>query len=217
MMAGKLEPALFEDGEIREFNGLMFRAINGIVVLRRREKRGIWSLLMERAYNISRQCIPIPGTSCIDSHDNNSRALIYCADPDCIGKTGPNGYVCCRNDDDCKNAKATCDNKGYTARYARCSENNECSYCDYCKLNSDCLDGYCCPYEIDNGNYAETTGDKQCKPKGIIINWKGKSYICDPINEIKSNENKGNFISPILQALQNIISSITSSLSSLRI
>jgi len=62
-MAGKLEPALFEDGEIREFNGLMFRAIKGIVVLRRREKRGIWSLLMERAYNISRQCIPIPGTS----------------------------------------------------------------------------------------------------------------------------------------------------------
>jgi len=29
-MADKLEPALFEDGEIREFSSLMFRAINSM-------------------------------------------------------------------------------------------------------------------------------------------------------------------------------------------
>jgi len=73
MMAGKLEPALFEDCEIREFSGLIFRAINSTAVLRRREKRSIRSLLIERAYDLSRQRIPIPRTSRIDSHDNSSR------------------------------------------------------------------------------------------------------------------------------------------------
>jgi len=35
------EPVLMKDGEVREFAGLRFGAINGIVALKRREKRGI--------------------------------------------------------------------------------------------------------------------------------------------------------------------------------
>jgi len=37
----KCEPVLMRDGEIREFAGLRFGAINGIVALKRREKKGV--------------------------------------------------------------------------------------------------------------------------------------------------------------------------------
>ncbi len=37
----KYEPVLMNDSEIREFNGIKFGAINGIIALRRREKKGI--------------------------------------------------------------------------------------------------------------------------------------------------------------------------------
>ena len=35
------EPILMEDGEIREFNGIRFGAINGIVALKKRSKKGV--------------------------------------------------------------------------------------------------------------------------------------------------------------------------------
>jgi len=41
IVGGKLEPVLFEDGEVREIGGLRFGAINGIIALRRREKGGV--------------------------------------------------------------------------------------------------------------------------------------------------------------------------------
>jgi len=41
IVVGGLEPILFDDGEIREFDGLRFGAINGIIALKRREKRGV--------------------------------------------------------------------------------------------------------------------------------------------------------------------------------
>ena len=37
----KYEPVLMEDGEIREFNGLRFGAINGIVALKKRSRKGV--------------------------------------------------------------------------------------------------------------------------------------------------------------------------------
>ena len=41
ILTGNYEPVLMEDSEIREFAGLRFGAINGIIALRRREKKGI--------------------------------------------------------------------------------------------------------------------------------------------------------------------------------
>ncbi len=41
VLTGRYEPILMEDGEVREFGGLRFGAINGIIALRRREKKGI--------------------------------------------------------------------------------------------------------------------------------------------------------------------------------
>lgn len=31
-------------------------------------------------------------------------------------------------------------------------------------------------------NYVESGGDKQCQERGKIINFSGKSYLCDPPN-----------------------------------
>jgi len=41
IVGGKLEPVLMDDGEVREFGGLRFGAINGIIALKRREKDGV--------------------------------------------------------------------------------------------------------------------------------------------------------------------------------
>ena len=38
VLTDSYEPVLMNDGEIREFNGIRFGAINGIVALRRREE-----------------------------------------------------------------------------------------------------------------------------------------------------------------------------------
>ena len=39
--AGRFEPVLMGDGEVREFSGLEFGGINGIVALRRKERKGV--------------------------------------------------------------------------------------------------------------------------------------------------------------------------------
>jgi len=41
ILTDKYEPALMKDGEVRVFNGVRFGAINGIIALRRKEKKGI--------------------------------------------------------------------------------------------------------------------------------------------------------------------------------
>jgi len=41
VVEGRLEPVLMDDGEVRGFGGLRFGAINGIIALKRREKRGV--------------------------------------------------------------------------------------------------------------------------------------------------------------------------------
>jgi len=41
VLSGYHEPVLLSDGEVREFSGLRFGAINGIIALRRREKKGM--------------------------------------------------------------------------------------------------------------------------------------------------------------------------------
>ena len=41
VVTDRFEPVLLEDGEVREYNNIRFGAINGIVALKRREKKGI--------------------------------------------------------------------------------------------------------------------------------------------------------------------------------
>ncbi|RLE80464.1 MAG: hypothetical protein DRJ52_06360 [Thermoprotei archaeon] len=85
---------------------------------------------------------------------------------------------CYQNDDDCKNAGITCDDKGYPNRYAKCDENHACKKCGPCQYSDDCEDDFCCEYEVPE--YEKENGEYQCVPKGTIIDWKGKHYICDP-------------------------------------
>jgi len=129
---------------------------------------------MESAYNLSRQHIPIPGTSRIDSHNNNSRALIGRADPDCAGKTGPNGVICCQTDNDCPPNPVN-----YTV--GRCI-NNICRW-PPCKTNSECVPEYCCVNETIDSNKAN---QGRCVPKGIYSN--NVTWLCDP-PEWNSNQN----------------------------
>ena len=41
ILTDKYEPILLDDGEVREFDGLRFSGINGIIALRRRERKGV--------------------------------------------------------------------------------------------------------------------------------------------------------------------------------
>ncbi len=41
VLTGRYEPVLMGDGEIRELNGIKFSAINGIVALKRKVKKGV--------------------------------------------------------------------------------------------------------------------------------------------------------------------------------
>ena len=75
----------------------------------------------------------IPGTcvspaneqTCDDSIDNDTDGDTDCADSDCVGETGPDGYACCANDADCYSVEPgrcmawTCD----TGSTNECEEN----------------------------------------------------------------------------------------------
>ncbi len=54
-LGDRCEPVLFEDGEVREFGGLRFGAINGVIALRRREKRGVPRKSLEEFVEIAKR------------------------------------------------------------------------------------------------------------------------------------------------------------------
>jgi len=142
-----------------------------------------WSLLMESAYNLSRQHIPIPGTSRIDSHNNNSRALIGRADPDCAGKTGPNGVICCQTDNDCPPTN-------YTKGKCKSPSGTGGTPYDYacvwppCKTNPECVPGACCTADPSIPS-VDRAQEGSCVLNGTI--YKSK-YLCDP-PEWNNNQN----------------------------
>jgi hypothetical protein len=125
-------------------------------------------------------------TKCYDEANMNGRCVECYTDSDCSQSTkGPkclSSKVCgCESDSDCKNAGITCDAKGFSNRYAQCDTNTHtCTLCDACRIKDDCKDTYCCPREITG--YVQATGDYNCTQKGRIINFQGKSYLCDPPN-----------------------------------
>jgi hypothetical protein len=69
--------------------------------------------------------------------------------------------------------------------YAQCDLNTyTCTNCGPCEASYHCKDTYCCPNEIDG--YVRATGDYNCTQKGRVINFQGKSYLCDPPNGFTS-------------------------------
>jgi len=48
-----------------------------------------------------------------------------------------------------------------------------CKPIPFCTEPVDCADGWCC-YSWD------IEGDGSCKPKGTIVSYEGKSWLCDP-------------------------------------
>ena len=51
--------------------------------------------------------------NCDDKIEEDNDNLIDCADKDCVGKVGPNGYVCCQSSDSCDSNKMCDSNSVY--------------------------------------------------------------------------------------------------------
>ncbi|WP_052833572.1 hypothetical protein [Staphylothermus hellenicus] len=137
---------------------------------------------------------------CDNGNDDDLGDFIDCADPDCAGKTGPNGVVCCQNNDNCAGMNcgayaSYCDTGSYTCKcYRSCTDNGQCAK------------DYCC---TDDPNGPQT-GEKKCVEKGNITNYGGKSYLCDPPgwgsveNQEVNKETKPMIFESILNFFQNI-------------
>ena len=90
----------------------------------------------------------------------------------------PDNFCC--SDDDCSgydpdtHTKIVCDRPSGSCSYpapSRGSDDYTCKALPSCSDNSQCDPNYCCD---------TITGSKKCKSEGTIINYGGKSYLCDP-------------------------------------
>ena len=88
----------------------------------------------------------------------------------------PSGFCC--SDDDCSgydpdtHTKIVCDCPDHTkCSHPSTDDDYTCKALKSCSDNSDCHPNYCCD---------TITGSRECKPEGTIINYGGKSYLCDP-------------------------------------
>ncbi len=144
-------------------------------------------------------------TDCDDGYDNDCDENIDCYDDDCVGETGASGDICCQVDLDCKNAGVTCESHvpPYPNRYAQCAADYTCTECGPCETGPDCTDDLCCNREVDS------SFDGQCpsSPKGTIVSYGGKSYLCDPPSgfSVTDSQTKSN---PILEFFNFILSAI---------
>jgi len=133
---------------------------------------------------------------CVDGHcgclsDDDCKKfnpLSFCDDTTDTCKIG------CRSNDDCLEwAKNNC--KGYLAKCV----NNQCICEKECRGTHKCLDNYCCIYDIDQ----KTT---QCVGNGTVINYNGKSYLCDPPHwNLKSSGNEKSFLEKLLEKTKELI------------
>ena len=113
---------------------------------------------------------PSTETNCKDDHDNDcDNEDEDCKDSDCAGKPGPNNVICCQDESDCSSLSSEC--KPYKPE---CRSDNTCGCKESCTQNSHCVENACCRYVISS------TLEKICDPEGTIIDYGGKSYLCDP-------------------------------------
>ena len=115
---------------------------------------------------------------CDDLKDNDGDGLTDCKDPDCVGKIGPNGRICCQVNTTCAAIPDATGRKGVcsgTPRY-------ECDY-PACDSNADCtiqnkVDGVntCCDLSISlNIAYR---GSGNCVALGTMRKPDDKKYLC---------------------------------------
>jgi len=119
-----------------------------------------------------------PWQSCFDNHDNDCDGLVDCADPDCARVKNPNtGVICCQSDSDCPaynpstHLKMYCDTTTHT-----------CKTKPSCVDNTECEGGWCCDKLVG--------GTGNCKQKGTITSYGGRSYICDPPEGFVNSSNE---------------------------
>ena len=103
-----------------------------------------------------------------------------------------NKCVQCRNDDDCSGYDPNTHTKLVCECPSGCTLTGSSYTCKpkpTCSATSECADNYCC-YTSEMG------GDGSCKSRGTIINYDGKSYLCDPPYGFVTSENE---INPITE------------------
>jgi len=144
-----------------------------------------------------------PVGECFDGHNNDCNEKRDCEEPGCAGARNPNNPwdICCQTDDDCpvcfvKDGCPYIDRDGVKGK----CEGNKCVW-KKCELNSECAKGYCC---TDDPNGPKTWEGK-CVPKGTIINKDGKSFICDPPDEIVQNNKSNNIIFSLFNYISNLL------------
>ncbi|MEM4772907.1 MAG: hypothetical protein QW648_02765 [Nanoarchaeales archaeon] len=159
-----------------------------------------------------------PIEECFDGHDNDCNKKRDCEEPGCAGARNPNNPwdICCQTDDDCpvcfvKDGCPYIDRDGVKGKCSspQGSGGKDPTTGTYtykcvwkkCELNSECAKGYCC---TDDPN-GPKTGEYKCVPKGTIINKDGKSFICDPPDEIIQNNKSNNIIFSLFNYISNLL------------
>jgi len=119
-----------------------------------------------------------PWQECFDGHDNDCDGLVDCADPDCARVKNPNtGVICCQSDSDCP----AYDPNTYLKMYCD-SDTLICKTIEKCVDNIECENKWCCDKLVG--------GEGNCKQKGTITSYSGRSYICDPPEGFVNSSNE---------------------------
>ena len=112
----------------------------------------------------------------------------------------------CCNDNDCsgydpdKHTKIVCDCPSRDCRLHE-SKDYRCKALPSCKTNPECGDDWCCDKLVG--------GKGECKGKGTVIKYNGKSYICDPPaweSEVSGNRKQVSLVDLILNFFSNLFS-----------
>jgi hypothetical protein len=103
--------------------------------------------------------------------DDDVDGLPNCKDPDCAGKEGPGGVICCQSNSDCPSYNSTNHLKMYCD-----SDTHTCRTKPSCLLPEDCEDNWCCDKDPSLPSSCRLSGS--CVAKGTLMC--NNQYICDP-------------------------------------